>query len=87
MTTIGQRERATQNRVIQLFQQQLGYTYLGNWYEIPTNSNIDQAFATAYLIRQGYSLNVINKALFELKQVADNFSDDLYKTVAKLFIN
>jgi type I restriction enzyme R subunit len=85
MTTIGQRERATQNRVIQLFHQQLGYTYLGNWEEIPTNSNIDQAFATAYLIRQGYSLNVINKALFELKQVADNFSDDLYTKNKKVY--
>jgi type I restriction enzyme R subunit len=28
---VGDIERATQNRVVQLFQNQLGYTYLGNW--------------------------------------------------------
>ena len=31
MTDIGQKERATQNRVIKLFQERLGYDYLGNW--------------------------------------------------------
>jgi type I restriction enzyme, R subunit len=85
MTIIGQRERDTQNRIIQLFQQQLGYTYLGNWEDIPTNSNIDEALSTTYLKRQGYSPNVISKALFELKQVADNFSDDLYNKNKKVY--
>lgn len=27
----GQCERATQNRVVKLFQDQLGYTYYGDW--------------------------------------------------------
>jgi predicted metal-dependent hydrolase len=31
MSTVGQRERATQERVIRLFQDHLNYTYLGNW--------------------------------------------------------
>jgi type I restriction enzyme R subunit len=31
MTDIGQKERATQNRVIKLFRERLGYDYLGNW--------------------------------------------------------
>ena len=30
MIAVGQRERATQNRVIRLFES-LGYAYLGNW--------------------------------------------------------
>lgn len=30
MSNVGQRERATQNRVVKLFQEQLDYTYLGN---------------------------------------------------------
>jgi hypothetical protein len=31
MSDIGQPERATQNRVITLFRDELGYEYLGNW--------------------------------------------------------
>ena len=33
MSDVGQKERATQNRVVQLFKEQLDYTYLGNWEE------------------------------------------------------
>lgn len=33
MSDIGQKERATQNRVIRLFRDRLGYAYLGNWKE------------------------------------------------------
>ena len=31
MSTLGQRERATQNRVVEFFQQELNYAYLGDW--------------------------------------------------------
>jgi type I restriction enzyme R subunit len=31
MSNVGQRERATQNRVIALLNKRLGYDYLGNW--------------------------------------------------------
>ena len=85
MTTIGQRERATQDRIVQLFQQQLGYSYLGNWEDRTTNSNIDESLAQTYLSKQGYTSAVINKALFELKQLADNFSDDLYNKNKKVY--
>jgi len=30
MSKVGQIERATQNRIVQLFQEQLQYNYLGN---------------------------------------------------------
>ena len=33
MNEVGQIERLTQNRIVQLFQKQLGYSYLGNWEE------------------------------------------------------
>lgn len=31
MSTVGQKEQATQNRLVQLFQNHLNYEYLGNW--------------------------------------------------------
>jgi len=40
MNNIGKLERETQNRVIQLFQKELGYEYLGNWEERENNSNV-----------------------------------------------
>lgn len=40
---VGQIERITQNRVVQLFQNQLNYTYLGNWEDRPNNSNIEES--------------------------------------------
>jgi len=39
MTTVGQIERRTQNRVVDLFQTQLDYEYLGNWEDRENNSN------------------------------------------------
>ena len=35
MSTVGQIERATQNRVVRLFREQLGYRHLGKWEERP----------------------------------------------------
>ena len=42
MNFVGQPERATQNRVIKLFCDELGYTYLGDWSDRPGNSNIEE---------------------------------------------
>ena len=39
MSTIGQPERATQNRVIALFRDELRHHYLGDWTDRPDNSN------------------------------------------------
>lgn len=46
MNTVGQRERITQNRVVNLFRQ-LGYTYLGNWETRAHNRNIEPILAIA----------------------------------------
>ncbi len=40
MSTIGQKERKTQQRVVKLFRETLGYAYLGNWEERDGNRNI-----------------------------------------------
>lgn len=85
MNNIGQIERKTQNRIIKLFKEQLGYTYYGNWEEREKNSNIEESYLGNYLLKQGYSLTVFSKAIYELKQVADSFSDDLYVKNKKIY--
>jgi type I restriction enzyme R subunit len=70
VSTVGQRERATQNRVVQLFQTHLGYRYLGNWEARPNNRNIEADLLRSWLSRQGISETLIAKALRELDQAA-----------------
>jgi len=80
MNNVGQIERVTQERVIALFQEELGYTYLGNWKDREGNSNIEEDLLATYLQSKGYNQAQINKAIFELKRTATNFSDTLYTT-------
>ena len=58
---VGQREKATQKRVIKLFAQELGYTYLGDFTE-RKNSNIETELLTKFLTRNGYSPVLISRA-------------------------
>src|SRR5712692_851094 len=78
MSTVGQKERATQNRVVKLFREQLGYKYLDNWEDRPDNSNIEKSFLHPFLKRQGYSDTLISKALYELNKVAGDQTRSLY---------
>src|SRR6266496_3180619 len=78
MSTVGQIERATQDRVVKLLRVQLGYTYLGNWEVRQDNSNIEERYLRPFLKRQGYSDALISKALFELNKVAGDQTRSLY---------
>ena len=77
MSTIGQPERATQNRVIELFKRELGYAYLGNWQDRPNNSNLEETHLTTYLT-QTYSPTQITQALYKLRTEANNPNRSLY---------
>jgi len=80
MSKVGQIERATQNRVVKLFQEVLHYGYLGNLEKEEDNSNINEALLTAYLTKKGHSQNLIGKVLYEFKKIATiNTNDDLYQ--------
>ncbi|MGO9139719.1 MAG: type I restriction endonuclease subunit R [Syntrophales bacterium] len=86
MSQVGDIERLTQKRVIQLFQKKLGYTYLGNWEDRPGNSNIEESILRKYLSdKEGYNATLINKALFELSKAANNLSDGLYGANKKVY--
>ena len=51
---VGQRERITQNRVVDLFTDKSGlnYQYLGNWEDHANNSNIEEDLLRSYLIKK-----------------------------------
>lgn len=78
MNTVGQPERATQNRVIALFRDELSYRYLGDWTDRDGNSNIESALLTSYLSQCGYQPAQISRALDALHREADNHSRNLY---------
>ena len=54
MSTVGQPERATQDRVITLFRDELGYRYLGDWTDRDGNSNIEEDLVATHLTKRGY---------------------------------
>src|SRR5882762_29984 len=76
--SVGQPERVTQNRVIALFRDELGYRYLGDWRDRDNNINIEEHLLTAYLSRNGYNMAQINKAIHALRTEANNHSRGPY---------
>ena len=80
MSTVGQIERETQNRIVQLFQKQLEYRYIGNLEEEENNSNLRETDFLKFLDGQGYSKILITKAVSDFKKaIAINTTDDLYQ--------
>lgn len=75
---VGQIERETQNRIIKLFRDELGYTYLGNWEDRPNNSNIEEKLLMNYLSKRGYSYTLITRAIHELKITSKQYDKSLY---------
>ena len=84
MSNVGKPERATQNRVIQLFSDTsdpncLNYRYLGDWSDRERNSNIEEGLLNGYLTKAGYSAGQINKAIDILTREASNHARSLYE--------
>jgi len=65
MTNIGQRERLTQQRAVDLFRNSLGYRYLGNWHDRDNNRNVEESFLTPWLAQRGYSETLIARTLHQ----------------------
>lgn len=85
MTSIGQIERETQNRIVGLFIKQLGYHYLGKWDE-RGGSNIEEEEVRKYLsATKKYSKPLIDKAVYELNKAAGNQSESLYDINKELY--
>ncbi|MEP7321596.1 MAG: HsdR family type I site-specific deoxyribonuclease [Saprospiraceae bacterium] len=78
MSNIGKRERVTQDRLVELFANELKYRYLGHWADRENNSNIEEEILAAYLTKKGYSPNLISKTLYEFSKTANDQSKSLY---------
>ena len=78
MSTIGQIERITQNKVVQFFELGLKYDYLGDWKDKPDNSNIEPDYLIPFLKKQGYSDTLIKKAIDKLNKDTTDLGKSLY---------
>lgn len=84
-TNIGAIERVTQNRLIGLFKSELNYSYLGNWENRDSNSNVEESLLSAYLCRRNYSDKEIRNAISKFKQATSNLSNGLYNANKEVY--
>ena len=78
MSNVRKAEKVTQRRVIELFQEQLGYSFLGDWTDRLDNSNIEEKYLTDWLEQRGHTPEQISAALYRLRSAATNSSRGLY---------
>jgi len=83
--SIGKSERVSQNRVIELFQSQLGYTYLGDWEDEIRTQPIEEVILRSYLLEKGYSIIQAQKAIDKLVKAATNLSKGLYEANKEVY--
>ena len=79
MSTVGQIEKKTQQRVVKLFREQLGYDHLGDWADREGNRSIEDDLLRRFLSeQQGYDEALIERALHLLDKAAGDTSKSLY---------
>ena len=80
---VGDAERKTQNKVIRIFQDKLGYEYLGNWEvkdaDQARTTPIEEEILNNWLIKQGHTPQMASAAITELNRVR-NSSSDLFES-------
>lgn len=69
MGQVGQKEKETQNRVVRLFHEELGYTYLGNRYN-QDNQNVEKDLLELWLKKKGYSEALITRTFRTFEQAS-----------------
>ena len=70
MSVVGQIERKTQDRVVELFRDQLGFDYAGSWEYREDNSHVEVDLLAQNLLARGYDTALADKAIAELKKAA-----------------
>ncbi|GAA1119795.1 type I restriction endonuclease subunit R [Nesterenkonia jeotgali] len=86
MSDVGQIERRSQERIVTLLRDQLGYDYLGNWQYEERSSNIESALLAQNLRARGYNDSLIDRALHELTKAASvGTGHDLYQANREVY--
>ncbi|MBA4506335.1 type I restriction endonuclease subunit R [Corynebacterium sanguinis] len=62
MSLVGQRERVTQDRVVETLSSQLGYEYAGDWKD-RANSNVEEELLRQNLLARGYEEDLVRRAV------------------------
>ncbi|KAA3436734.1 type I restriction endonuclease subunit R [Rufibacter hautae] len=76
---VGKPEKETQDRILALFQQGLGYTYLGDWEKEERTQPIETGLLFNFLtMQQGYSATLANKAIDIFTKAASDLTNGLY---------
>lgn len=84
MIDVGQKEKVTQERVLKLFVEQMGYEYIGNLRR-GENGNVVENLFRKFLRENGYSDTSINQAFFYLQKSANDNSRDLYEVNKEIY--
>jgi type I restriction enzyme R subunit len=78
MSTVGQIEKKTQQRIVKLFRENLDYDYLGDWTDREGNANIEPDLLRSWLKKQGVAATLVTRALHILEKTAGDTSKSLY---------
>jgi len=77
-STVGQIEKKTQQRVVKLFREQLGYDYLGDWIDRENNRNVEPELLRSFLNKQGHDETLISRTLHLVDKATGDQSKKLY---------
>ena len=69
--TVGQPERGTQDRVIALLRDQLGYEFLGNWHGRTDTRSVVEPLLRSHLLKSGYPEVQVTHAISRLRAATD----------------
>jgi type I restriction enzyme R subunit len=78
MSTVGQKEKKTQQRIVKLFREDLVYDYLGDWTDREGNANIEPDLLCTWLKKQGVEDALVTRALHILEKTAGDTGKSLY---------
>lgn len=83
--SVGDIERKTQKRILELATDRLGYAPLGNWEYRAGNANIDEAMLRSYLTKSAYSPDQVTKAIYQFTKEANDASKALYQRNRRVY--
>lgn len=77
MSIVGHIERVTQNRVVGLFRERLGYEYLGDWTDRVANSCVEDELLKRWLDSRGVPDALAKRAIHAFHKAAEDTSATL----------